>query len=153
MSRPGALVAGLIFALGLAISGMTQPSKVVDFLDVSGGAWDPSLGLVMGGPLAVYGLAYRLVHGRARPLLAAEFEVPDTRGLSPHLAWGAVLFGVGWAIEGFCPGPAVGSLPTGTNEVRVFLPCMILGMIFFQLPSYFARQDEQEPHVDESMMQ
>ena len=153
MSRLGALIAGLIFALGLAISGMTQPSKVVGFLDVSGGAWDPSLGLVMAGALAVYGLAYRMLRGRASPWLADEFKIPDIRELSPRLIGGAVLFGAGWAVGGFCPGPAVVSLPTGTDEARVFLACMILGMVLFQLPSYLPRQDEAEPHIDASMMQ
>ena len=123
--------AGLVFAVGLVLGGMTQPGKVIGFLDVSGGAWDPSLALVMGGALAVYGIAFRLITKRTAPVLTPRFLVPTRRDLTPRLFAGAALFGTGWAIAGFCPGPALVSVAAGMTEALIFLPGMVAGMLLF----------------------
>jgi len=142
-----AFVSGLIFAVGLVLGGMTQPAKVIGFLDFTGGAWDPSLALVMGGALAVYGLGFRLVTRRSSPILEASFQIPERSDLPARLFVGAVFFGVGWAISGFCPGPALVSLGSGMSQALVFVPAMMAGMILFSMwsPSPLA-----EPSPDNS---
>ncbi len=122
--------AGLVFAAGLGISGMTQPSKVLAFLDVAG-AWDPSLALVMGGAVGVYFLAQRLILRRPKPALADAFMIPAPRPVDRQLILGAAIFGVGWGIVGFCPGPAVVSFATGAREALIFIPAVLLGMATF----------------------
>jgi uncharacterized membrane protein YedE/YeeE len=129
-----AFAAGLVFAIGLAFSGMTQPSKVIAFLDVFG-AWDPSLAFVMGGAIAVHALfAWRANPSRARaPRLAARFAVPEARGVDGRLLAGAALFGVGWGIAGYCPGPAVVSIVTLAPETLGFVGAMVAGMMAYAL--------------------
>jgi hypothetical protein len=122
-----AFAAGLLFALGLGLGGMTQPSKVIGFLDVAG-AWDPSLALVMVAALAVYAPAYRLITRRRAPLLAARFLVPTRRDIDLALLVGAVLFGVGWGLVGFCPGPAIVALASGRPTAVTFVIAMVAGM-------------------------
>jgi len=112
---------------------MTQPAKVIGFLDVTGGAWDPSLALVMGGALVVYGVALRLVTRRERPVFGARFQIPSRRDLTPRLFMGAGLFGVGWALAGFCPGPALVGASAGMKEGLLFLPGMVIGMVLFRV--------------------
>jgi hypothetical protein len=127
------LIAGLIFGAGLTISGMTQPDKVLAFLDVTG-AWDPSLAFVMGGALALHALLYPLVRKRAHPIAAISFQVPQRSDITGRLVAGAALFGIGWGIGGFCPGPALTSIGPGLvnlTSVLVFIPMMILGMVGF----------------------
>jgi len=122
--------AGALFAVGLGVSGMTQPQKVVAFLDFTG-AWDPSLALVMGGALAVYIPAYLLIRRRrSRPLVTPHFELPRQRPVDAKLVGGAALFGVGWGIAGFCPGPAVVSLSGLAPAAVVFVPAMLVGALF-----------------------
>lgn len=122
-------LAGVLFALGLVIGGMTQPAKVIGFLDVTGGwrAWDPSLLFVMGGGLLVHGLLYRLVRRRQSPLFEAKFHIPTRRDIDLRLVLGAALFGVGWGLGGYCPGPGLVSLTAGALPV-VFVLGMIGGM-------------------------
>lgn len=110
MVRLSAFLCGAAFAVGLAISGMIQPSKVLAFLDVTG-RWDPSLAFVMGGALAVFLPGYRLVTRRQRPVLASSFDLPKAQGITWQLLVGAIVFGVGWAVSGFCPAAAVAALP------------------------------------------
>lgn len=110
MDRLSAFLCGAVFAVGLAISGMIRPSKVLDFLDVTG-HWDPSLAFVMGGALAVFLPGYRLVTRRQRPVLAARFDLPKSQGITWQLLLGAIVFGVGWAVSGFCPAAAVAAIP------------------------------------------
>ncbi len=123
-----ALLAGTLFGLGLAVSGMTNPAKVVGFLDVSGD-WDPTLAFVMGGALLVTIPAFRLILGRQRPVLADGFALPKGTALDARLLGGAALFGVGWGLSGFCPGPAVTALVTGLAPVFAFVAAMLAGMV------------------------
>lgn len=122
-----ALVAGLLFGVGLGVSGMTRPEKVLGFLDVTG-AWDASLLFVMGGAVGVHFCAYRLVRRRAAPLFAERFELPQARRVDARLCFGAATFGVGWGIAGYCPGPALVSLVSGQASVVVFVLAMLAGM-------------------------
>jgi hypothetical protein len=119
--------AGVIFAVGLAISGMTLPQKVLNFLDFFG-AWDPSLALVMVGAIGVHAVGYRVVVRRGSPLLAPDFSLPTRTTVDVRLLVGAVLFGVGWGLGGFCPGPAITSLVAGASQVFVFVAAMVAGM-------------------------
>lgn len=123
-----ALLAGLLFGAGLALGGMTAPLKVIGFLDF-GGAWDPSLAFVMASALAVHVLAYRLIRGSAAPLFADEFAVPKLRQLDWRLISGSAVFGIGWGLAGYCPGPAIVSLGAGSGQAFVFVPALLLGMI------------------------
>ena len=128
MNGPLAFVCGLVFALGLGLSGMTQPSKVVGFLDLAG-SWDPSLALVMGGALAVFAPVYRWSRRRRTPLFAAHFIDSTERQIDARLVGGAVLFGIGWGLSGFCPGPAIVSLGAASRGAFVFVPAMLAGMV------------------------
>lgn len=119
---------GLVFALGLTVSGMTDPSKVIGFLDVFG-AWDPSLAFVMIGAIGVHLFAYRLAVRRASPLYAQAFQLPSVRTIDKKLVIGAGLFGLGWGLGGFCPGPALTSLVTLSPGVLVFAGGMLAGML------------------------
>ena len=123
-----ALAAGALFALGLGISGMTQPAKVLGFLDVTG-RWDPTLAFVMVGALAVHFVLYRLIRKRRAPLFDSRFDVPTRRDVDLSLVAGAALFGVGWGLSGQCPGPALTNLATGAWTALVFVAAMALGMI------------------------
>lgn len=127
-----AFVVGFVFAIGLGISGMTQPAKVVGFLDLFG-AWDPSLIFVMVGAIAVHFVTYRFIRRRSSPLLVSEWHVPTKNELTPSLIIGSVLFGVGWGLGGFCPGPAVTSLASFEVRPLVFVISMLLGMFLFRL--------------------
>jgi len=126
-----AFFAGLLFAIGLAAGGMTQPAKVIGFLDLLGD-WDPSLVFVMGGAVAVHAILFRLVLRRSRPLLAPRFVVPTRRDLTPRLVGGAALFGVGWGLGGFCPGPGIVAAPSGAPEALVFVATMAAGMLLYE---------------------
>ena len=121
------LLAGVLFAFGLAISGMTQPQKVIGFLDLANG-WDPSLAFVMVGAIGIHAVAYFIKRRLDKPLMAETFQVPTSTVISKELIIGAVLFGVGWALAGFCPGPALTSVVTGNAMVLVFVACMFIGM-------------------------
>jgi hypothetical protein len=118
---------GLIFAIGLGLGGMTRPAKVLAFLDVAGG-WDPSLALVMAGAIAAYAPFARWALGRRAPLVADAFRLPTRRDIDAALVFGAALFGLGWGIAGYCPGPALVSLASGAGGVFVFVGAMLAGM-------------------------
>jgi uncharacterized membrane protein YedE/YeeE len=120
-------VAGVVFALGLGISGMTRPVKVIGFLDFFG-AWDASLAFVMLGAIAVYFAAYRWCRTMPAPLLASEFALPKRNNLDAKLIVGSVLFGAGWGLGGFCPGPALTALASGALPVLIFVAAMTAGM-------------------------
>ena len=122
-----AIGSGLVFGAGLALSDMTNPAKVQNFLDFLG-TWDPSLALVMGGALAVSALGYRIARRRGSPLLAPHFSIPTRRELDPELLAGAAIFGVGWGVGGFCPGPALAGLLQGVAGVTLFVAAMLGGI-------------------------
>ncbi|MEM1077267.1 MAG: DUF6691 family protein [Pseudomonadota bacterium] len=119
---------GLVFGVGISLSGMANPAKVLNFFDVAG-SWDPSLAFVMGGALIITGFGYRLAWRRATPTLALSFQVPTKTGLDAGLLGGAAIFGIGWGIAGFCPGGALPALGTGRVEVIWFVSALILGIV------------------------
>ena len=123
-------LSGLIFGVGLVVSGMSDPAKVLNFLDLAGvGAnWDPSLAFVMGGASVTAFVGYRLAWRRPAPMLMREFDVPSSDAIDRPLLAGAALFGIGWGIGGFCPGPAWTALPLMAPGTLVFLPAMLLGL-------------------------
>jgi uncharacterized membrane protein YedE/YeeE len=123
------LLCGFIFGFGLLISGMMQPTKVLGFLDLFGGAWDPSLAVVMAAALAVAAAGYALARRQGQPLFAAQSLWPTARQLDGPLVTGAVLFGIGWGLVGLCPGPAIENLATGSVRVLVFVVAMVAGML------------------------
>ena len=127
MKQLAVFAAGLLFALGLGISGMTLPQKVIGFLDFAGD-WDPSLAFVMASSAGIFLLLHRAVLRRPSPLFDAKFHVPSRTDIDVPLIFGAVLFGVGWGMVGFCPGPAVTALVSGQTQVWIFFVAMIGGM-------------------------
>lgn len=132
MKHVFALMSGLVFGTGIAISGMMDPAKVLNFFDIAG-TWDPSLAFVMAGALVVTSLGYRLVWRRSAPLFEERFQVPASTDLDGKLIGGAALFGVGWGIAGFCPGAAVPALGTGRWEVALFLAAVVAGFFLRRL--------------------
>ncbi len=130
-----ATISGLIFGLGLCISQMVNPKKVIDFLDFMG-TWDPSLAFVMGGGVLVYLVTWRFKKTRSRPLFDNKFIVPSRTSIDPHLLGGAALFGLGWGMAGLCPGPSIASLSYLISETFIFVSAMVLGIYFggFLLP-------------------
>ncbi len=126
--RPlAALASGLVFGFGLSLSGMLDPARVRGFLDVTG-SWDPSLVFVLGGAVTVSVAGTALARRLHGPALDARFHWPDKTRIDPPLILGAVLFGIGWGLSGFCPGPAVAALSTGAGPVAVFVLAMLAGM-------------------------
>lgn len=125
------LLAGLLFGAGLAVSGMVNPQRVIGFLDITG-QWDPTLALVMGGALMVTFPAFPWVLRHARPWFAERFELPTRVKVDPSLIAGASLFGAGWGLGGFCPGPGIAALATGSVDVLVFVLCMLGGMLLLK---------------------
>ncbi|MGX7704934.1 DUF6691 family protein [Methylobacterium sp. Gmos1] len=122
-----AALAGLLFGIGLAMSGMLDPARVRGFLDVTG-AWDPTLAFVLAGAVTASSLGTALARSLRRPLLADAFDWPTRTRIDRPLVLGAVLFGIGWGLSGFCPGPAVAALSTGLMPVIVFVAAMLVGM-------------------------
>ena len=130
MGNALAFVAGVLFCAGLSLSGMTQPGKVVGFLDL-GPAWDPSLAFVMVGGIAVYAAAVAWTRRLRRPAFGLAFPGPAEKPIDARLLAGAALFGVGWGLSGFCPGPAVVALVSGTTASFVFVGTMLVAMLAF----------------------
>ena len=120
-------LSGLVFGLGLVLSGMSDPAKVLNFLDLAG-SWDPSLAFVMGGATVTAYVGYRLAWRRPAPVLDAKFDIPTATAIDRPLLTGAALFGIGWGIGGFCPGPAWTALPLAAPGTLVFVPAMLLGI-------------------------
>jgi len=137
------LLTGLIFGLGLIVSGMTDPSKVTGFLDLAG-AWDPSLALVMGGAIGVGLIAFRLARTRARAILGGPMHLPEARQIDRRLVLGGLTFGVGWGLAGFCPGPALASLATGGSKPLIFTLAMLLGMAIFEIQNRLSQSPPKE---------
>ena len=122
-----AWITGLVFGSGIAISGMIDPAKVLNFFDIAG-SWDPSLAFVMGGAVVVAFIGYRLVLRRRAPLFESRFQVPTASAIDMRLVGGSALFGIGWGIAGFCPGAAIPALGTGRWEVLLFLASVAGGI-------------------------
>ncbi len=126
IARLSALAAGFVFGIGLWLSGMTDPARVLGFLDV-GGRWDPSLLFVLGGAVGVTLVAFRVVLRREAPALGGRFDAPARRQIDRDLLLGSALFGAGWGLGGLCPGPALSSLPTLAPGIVVFVLAMVVG--------------------------
>jgi len=126
------LLAGLVFGLGLIVSGMADPAKVLGFLDL-GGAWDPSLAFVMAGAIAVGAVAFAVARQRTMSFLGAAMQLPTSRDIDARLVIGSVVFGIGWGVAGFCPGPGLVALGMGEVKALVFVLAMLVGMGAFEL--------------------
>jgi uncharacterized membrane protein YedE/YeeE len=137
-------ISGIVFALGLGISGMTRPIKVIGFLDFFG-QWDATLAFVMVGAIGVYFVAYRLTRSMPSPLLAPRFSIPNRTDFDAKLIGGAALFGAGWGLGGFCPGPAVTSLASGALPVFVFVAAMAAGIYLHQWVATAEVSGSREP--------
>jgi len=126
------LLAGLVFGLGLIVSGMANPAKVLGFLDIAG-SWDPSLAFVMGGAIGVGMVAFFVARQRTVSFIGAEMKLPTARDIDRRLVIGSVLFGIGWGIGGFCPGPGLVAVGMGEVKALVFVAAMLVGMGAFEL--------------------
>jgi uncharacterized membrane protein YedE/YeeE len=125
-------IIGLIFGGGLIVSGMSDPAKVLNFLDLAAipkGTWDPSLAFVMAGAVAVTFVGFRAVFKRPKPLFASQFHLPAAKGLNAGIIYGPAIFGVGWGLAGFCPGPAFTAIASGSAAALTFVSAMLAGMI------------------------
>jgi uncharacterized membrane protein YedE/YeeE len=127
-----ALLAGAVFGIGLIVSGMADPAKVLGFLDLAG-AWDPSLAFVMGGAVLVGVVAFSFARKRTVSLLGLQMRMPAATQVDRRLVGGGLLFGIGWGLAGFCPGPAVVALGMGEQKALVFVAAMLVGMGLFEL--------------------
>ena len=125
-----ALLSGLVFGLGLIVSGMANPAKVLGFLDLAG-EWDPSLALVMAGAIAVGFFAFLIAKNRTRSLIGAEMKLPTASAIDSRLLVGSALFGAGWGVAGFCPGPGLVAVGMGEPKALVFVAAMLTGMVIF----------------------
>lgn len=135
MSLVLAGVAGVLFGIGLLMSGMTQPARVIGFLDPVSG-WDPTLAFVMGGAVGVYGIAYRIIQRRRKdPWFDVRFHLPTRRDIDPQLVAGAAVFGIGWGLGGYCPGPALVSAGGAATSIVVFVVAMLAGMVLQSVTS------------------
>lgn len=141
-----ALVAGVVFGLGLGVSGMTRADKVIGFLDVSD-AWDPSLAFVMVGAIAVHLVLFRLILRRSSPLFGERFGIPTRTDIDARLVVGSGLFGIGWAMGGYCPGPGLVSMTSGAPNAFAFVLSMIGGMVLFH--AWDASQKAAAAHAHE----
>jgi uncharacterized protein len=125
------LLSGLVFGLGLIVSGMANPAKVIGFLDLTGN-WDPSLALVMAGAIGISFFAFLVAQKRSRSLIGADMKLPGARHIDRRLVGGGLLFGIGWGIAGFCPGPGLVALGMGEGKALVFVAAMLAGMLVFE---------------------
>lgn len=126
-----AFVTGLVFGIGLIVADMSNPAKILAFLDL-GGRWDPSLALVMVAAVIIGTIAFTMAKGRARSLLGAPMRLPGARQIDPRLVFGGLTFGVGWGLSGFCPGPALVATAAGHGKALVFVLAMLAGMLAFE---------------------
>jgi uncharacterized membrane protein YedE/YeeE len=127
-----AFITGLIFGLGLILSDMTNPAKVIGFLDIAG-AWNPSLAFVMGGAILIASIAFHFANARPKALLGGTMRLPTARQIDRRLVLGGLAFGVGWGLTGYCPGPAVASLASGGSKALIFVVAMLAGMAIFEI--------------------
>lgn len=139
-----ALLAGLVFGIGLILSGMTDPAKVLGFLDLTG-RWDPSLAFVMGGAVLVGLVAFRVARGRTAALLGDPMQLPTARAIDRRLVLGSLTFGVGWGLAGYCPGPALASLLGGGHQPLLFVLAMLAGMGVYEVQGVLAARRAHRP--------
>jgi uncharacterized protein len=130
MNALSAFAAGLIFGIGLIVSGMTDPGKVIGFLDLAG-RWDPSLAFVMGGAIMVGAFSFAAAGKRGRTYLGGAMHLPKRRDIDARLVAGSAVFGIGWGLAGFCPGPALVALGAGIDQAAVFVAAMLAGMVVY----------------------
>lgn len=145
MNNVVTLLAGIIFGFGLALAGMTQPQIVLGFLDVAG-EWNPSLLFVLGGAVSVTVLAFRFILKLSKPVFASEFRLSEMRRIDAPLIIGSTLFGIGWGMSGYCPGPAVALFAAPNNELWIFIPALIFGYAIhhFLLRPRISKDSEQD---------
>lgn len=139
MHRISEFLVGLLFGMGLLISGMTDPGKVIGFLDLTG-SWDPSLALVMGGAIAVGFFAFGTAKKRTSNFLGGALHLPTSSDIDKRLILGALLFGAGWGLAGFCPGPGIVSMAAGQPKAAVFVVAMLAGMLVFEWMDRLSRR-------------
>ncbi|WP_310613764.1 YeeE/YedE family protein [Limnohabitans sp.] len=142
MQRISEFVVGLLFGLGLMLSGMTDPAKVIGFLDLFGN-WDPSLAFVMCGAIAVGFFAFALAKKRTTSFLGGALHLPKSNQIDRRLVIGSLVFGAGWGLAGFCPGPALVSMATGQDKALVFVLAMVFGMIAYEVAQRFVHSPKQ----------
>ena len=140
-----AFVAGLVFGLGLIVAGMVNPAKIIGFLDIAG-TWDPSLALVMVGAIAVGLVAFALARRRTMSALGLPMQLPSQRTVDARLIGGSLVFGIGWGLAGFCPGPALVALGAGKLKAVAFVAAMLAGMLVFELAERARLRGEIGPH-------
>ncbi len=143
LHRIAEFVVGLLFGLGLMLSGMTDPGKVIGFLDLFG-TWDPSLALVMGGAIMVGFFAFTVAKKRTSTFLGGAFRLPTNMDMDKKLVIGSLLFGAGWGLAGFCPGPALVSMADGQPKALVFVLAMLVGMLGFELMDRFVHAPRKD---------
>lgn len=132
MNLLAALAAGLVFGIGLIVSGMTDPGKVIGFLDLAG-RWDPSLAFVMAGAILIGLFAFRLAGRRGKTFLGGALQLPQRRDIDARLVAGSAAFGIGWGLAGFCPGPALVAFSSGVDQAAVFVAAMLGGMVTYHV--------------------
>jgi uncharacterized membrane protein YedE/YeeE len=145
---PSAFLIGLIFGVGLIVSGMTDPSKVIGFLDLAG-AWDPSLAFVMGAAVLVGGAGFRAARLRQTSTFGGLLQLPASRGVDRRLVLGSLTFGVGWGLAGFCPGPAIVAFGAGYDQAVAFVAAMVAGMALFEVAERLAGRGPHRVGADD----
>ena len=144
MSWIAAFLSGQLFGLGLILSGMADPGKVIGFLDVAG-SWDPSLAFVMAGAILVGFFAFMLAHRRAKSFLGSAMHLPQRRDIDNRLVGGSLVFGIGWGLAGFCPGPALVSFASGVDKAAVFVAAMLGGMVIYHAAERLIHEPRRRP--------
>jgi uncharacterized membrane protein YedE/YeeE len=144
MNALAAFAAGLVFGIGLILSGMTDPGKVIGFLDLAG-RWDPSLAFVMGGAILVGYFSFALAGKRGRTFLGGALHLPTRRDIDARLVAGSAVFGIGWGLAGFCPGPALVALGAGIDQAALFVGAMLAGMVIYDAAERLAARKASSP--------
>jgi uncharacterized membrane protein YedE/YeeE len=144
MNALAAFAAGLVFGIGLIVSGMTDPGKVIGFLDVAG-RWDPSLAFVMGGAILVGYFSFAAAGKRGRTFLGGAMQLPTRRDIDARLVAGSAVFGIGWGLAGFCPGPALVALGAGIDQAALFVGAMLAGMVIYDAAERLAARKASSP--------
>ncbi|HVJ12359.1 MAG TPA: DUF6691 family protein [Burkholderiales bacterium] len=144
MSALSAFAAGLVFGIGLILSGMTDPGKVIGFLDLAG-RWDPSLAFVMGGAILVGHFSFAFARKRGRTFLGGALHLPRRRDIDARLVAGSAVFGIGWGLAGFCPGPALVALGAGIDQAALFVAAMLAGMVIYDAAERRASRRASSP--------